>query len=63
MPGLLFPAGALGFDAFETVSQDVELFLEPILRRLLPLQLLVQIGGTGFRVAKSALQKGEGLFG
>ncbi len=49
--GLLLPAGSLGFDGLELVGEDVELFLERIFRRALALQLLVEIGGTGFRIA------------
>ena len=63
MPRLLLPAQALGFDALEPMGQDVELLLDAGLRRALALQLLVEVGGSGFRFAERVLQEGESLFG
>jgi hypothetical protein len=63
LPRLSLPTGALGFDDLESMREDVELLLDPILRRALPLELFVEIRRTSFRIAERVLQKGECLFG
>ena len=55
MPGLLLPARALGFDALEPVSQDVELLLDSVLGRPFALELVVELGGAGLRFAERVL--------
>jgi hypothetical protein len=44
------------------MGQDVELLLDTVLRIPFPLELFIELGSTGLRLAQSVLQKGESLF-